>query len=827
MSEPSGRDDDSFLQPGGALRGGLWQQMSAEMSARDAPPLAPGSELAHFRILEKIGAGGMGVVYRAQDLRLGRSVAIKVLPAHALAGTARRDRFVREAQAASALNHPNIVTIYEIGSAGGVDFIAMELVEGQPLREALRPGALATHVAVAYAIEIARGLAAAHEKGIVHRDLKPENLLVDKDGRVKIVDFGVAKLVRVEALATGAAATPATASGEILGTVGYMSPEQARGGQADHRSDIFSLGAILYEMLTGRRAFRRDSGVETLNAILKEDPPALSEGGRNFPAGLEEIVAVCLAKDAGQRFQSARDVALALEAVAATPSVARARLPVWRSKPAVPLGLAVIALGIVALVVGGMRERLGGRTQPAPIRSIAVLPLQNLSGDAEQEYFADGMTDALIGNLARIAALRVISRTSAMRYKGAKASLPQIARELNVDAVVEGSVLRSGPRVRINAQLSDASTDRSLWAESYERDLHDVLVLQRELAQAIAKEIQVQLTQQEHARLAEASSVNPEVYQAYLKGLYHFNKGAKSPDDLRTAVEHYRQALAGDARYAPAWTGLARCYNSLGSLQVGRPREEMSRLAAAAARKALDIDEGAAEAHVALSLPSLYAWDWPAAEQGLRRALELDPGLAYAHSRAAHYFLARGRIEDAVAEARRGQDLDPFSTHASYTVGFVLVNARRYDEAITEFRRTLELDPSDSLARWHLGVAYAEKGMAEEAIAEHEKALSLTRRSAAMVGSLGDVLARSGRRSEALKLLAELTALSKRDYVNPAAFAFLHTGLGDTDRAFAWLDKGAEERVNLMIYIGTWPRLDPLRSDPRFQALLRRVGLPS
>jgi len=781
-----------------------------------------GRELSHFRILDEIAAGGMGVVYRALDLRLDRLVAIKVLPAQFLADPERRERFVREAKAASALNHPNIVTVYEIGSDAGLDFIAMELIDGQSLRTLTPSGGLPTAVAVAYAVEVSRALAAAHEKGIVHRDLKPENLMVTRDGRVKVLDFGLAKLLDETPPESGTPTLPQpTRPGAVVGTVGYMAPEQVRGLRADARSDIFSIGAVLYEMLTGTRAFARGSSVETLHAILNDDAPSLQTAGRSFPSGLTRVVGDCLNKDPERRFQSARDVAMALEAVSQAPSSAR-------DSPALRRWLAI---GLVALAAGtlgvmGLRGAFGGRPRAVAIRSIAVLPLENLSGDREQEYFTDGMTDALIGNLAKIGALRVISRTSTMRYKGTKAPLPQIARELSVDAVVEGSVLWSGDRVRINAQLSDAPNDRSLWSESYERDLKDVLALQRELAQAITQQVRVELTREDQAESGGASEVDPETYQAYLKGRYHLNTRRGREDDVRTAIDYFQQALARNPRYAPAYAGLSSCYFELSTVRVGLAPEATRPLALAAARKALELDDTLSEAHVSLASIQGVMWDWTAARQSLERALRLDPNSPRGHQVMSEYHTLFGRVEQAIAEARRTEAVDPFSALGPWRLGDALLNARRYDEAIAELRRAQVLDPKNSSVHWDIGIALAELGRFDESVAEHEQALLLSNRSPAFLGSLGSVLARAGRRAEALAVLEELKGLSARGYVTPAAFVFLYGALGEKDRAFEWMEKAAQDHTQMMKYLHVFPLLDPLRPDPRFAEMLRRVGLP-
>lgn len=466
-----------------------------------------------------------------------------------------------------------------------------------------------------------------------------------------------------------------------------------------------------------------------------------------------------------------------------------------------------------------------GRRGATTIRSIAVLPLQNLSGDAEQEYFTDGMMDALIEDLSRIGALRVISRTSTMRYKGATTPLRQIGSELRVDAVVEGSVLWSGDRVRISAQLSDTGADRTLWAGSYERDLRDVLALQRELSRAIAREIQVKLTPGEQAHLGAVGSVDPEAYEAYLRGRQHLSRNTE--DSGRKAIEQFQEALARSPRYAPAYAGLSVAYQILGSVQAGRPSADMKQLAEAAARKALELDESLAEAHRALAIIKMQTWHWAEAERGFRRAIDLDPSSTAARRSLSQYLQFFERHDEALAEARRAEALDPFSYLCADRVAATLFHARRYDEAIQAYGRALELDPTQAGSHWWRGLAYAERGQFDEAIRDHEEALTLSRRSPAHLGSLGGVYARRGQKAQALAVLEELRSLSKRGYVTPAAFVFVYTGLGDNDRAFEWLDKAAEDQTNLMQFLRIFPPLDPLRSDPRFETLLRRVGLKS
>jgi eukaryotic-like serine/threonine-protein kinase len=796
--------------------------------------LAAGTRLGPYEILSPLGAGGMGEVYRARDTRLGREVAVKVLPTVFSADQDRLRRFEQEARAAGVLNHPNITAVYDIGTHFGAPYVVSELLDGETLRERLAGASLPVRKATDYATQIAEGLAAAQEKGIVHRDLKPENLFVTKDGRIKILDFGLAKLMHTEIASAGATKAPtltaATEPGVVMGTVGYMSPEQVRGQPADHRSDIFAFGAMLYEMLSGQRAFGGATAADTMSAILKEEPPELARSRADIPPALEHIVRRCLEKSREERFQSARDLAFALrETSSASAASQSVSLPVPRSRSILwlaPLGLVVLLAALIAVNVGGLRERLFRGGQPARIRSLAVLPLENLSRDPEQEYFADGMTEELITDLGKIRALRVISRTSAMRYKRSKKSVQEIARELDVDALVEGSVLRSGSRVRITTQLIHAATDQHLWSESYERDLKDVLALQSEVARSIAQQIKVALTPQEKARLAEARPVDPEAHQLYLKGRYYASKNTQ--EAVQKALEYIKQSIDRDPAYAVAYAALANTYAGLGTTGIDAlpPRETMPR-AKAAALKALELDDTLAEAHANLGLVRwAYDWDWPAAEKDLKRAIELNPGLAMAHLRYANYLCSLGRFDEAVVEDKRALELDPLSLIINHAQGWPYHLSRRFDQAIERYRKTLEMEPNFARTHLRLGEVYAAKGMYREAIAEYQKFSSLGGGSTMAPALIGDARALAGERQGALRAIEELTAESKRRYVPSYHFAIVHAGLSDKDQAFVWLDRAYEERSQFLVDLRFEPILDPLRSDPRFADLIRRVGLP-
>ena len=780
--------------------------------------LREGTRLGPYEVVGPVGAGGMGEVYRGRDPRIGREVAIKVLPASFSKDPDRLRRFAREAQAAGVLNHPNVLVVYDVGEQEGSPYIVTELLEGETLRTRLAAGPLPIATSLDFTQQISRGLAAAHEKGIVHRDLKPENLFITRDGRVKILDFGLAKLTQLETKAP-TSETPTetgTEAGVTLGTVGYMSPEQVRGLPADARSDIFAFGAVLYEMLSGRRAFQSGSRVETLNAILKEEPTPLGS-----PA-LDRVIRRCLAKEPEKRFQSAADVAFGLGDASSEPAASPVDRPRRFRSPAVA-AVAAVALIAVAFVlirrVGPVPAAAGSRPR---FQSLAVLPLANFSGDRDQEYFSDGMTEAVISDLAQVSALKVISRTSVMQYKDTRKPLRQIASELHVDAVVEGSVTRAGDQVRITAQLIDAKSDEHLWAHDYERDVRDVLSLQGEVARAIAQAVRARLTPAEEKRLVNTRPIDPAAQEAYLKGRFFLGKGTE--DAIVKALGYFRASIEKDPLFARGYAGLADAYSGLRSLYRS-PREVMPQAQAAAAR-AVELDDSLAEGHVSLGFVRMfYEYDWSAAETQLRRAIALNPNLAEAHDGLALYLMANERHAEAISEIERAAQLDPLSPIVLGDLSWVYYGARRYDRAAGAARKLLELDPVSPWGHAALGLALEKSGQADEAIVELEKAAA-SDRSVTILEWLGGAYASAGRATDAKRIVGELVARSHKGYVCPYEVATIYAGLGEKDSAFAWLRQGVEERADCMPWIQADSKIDPLRSDPRYAAILTRVGFP-
>ena len=792
----------------------------------DGPDLRPGATLGPYRIEGPLGAGGMGEVFHGIDTRLDRRVAIKVLPSGVALDEQMRARFAREARAVAALTHAHICTLYDVGRHDEVDFLVMEYLEGDTLAARLAGGRLPLELTLTYAIEIASALDHAHRHGIIHRDLKPANIMLTASG-AKLLDFGLAKFRLAagegpaEADVTRASSFESddahlTRGGTILGTVRYMAPEQIDGHDVDARSDLFSFGAVLYEMLTGKRAFDGDSATSVRVAILEHEPPSVSSLEPLVPRAVDDIVLRCLAKDRDERWQTADGVLGELKRASASTMV--------RTHPQARRWVAAIVVtaitGLTAWLTGGFQH---WSTAPAAshIRSIAVLPLEDLSSDPDQEYFADGMTEQLIADLATIGELRVISRTSVMHYRNARKPVPTIARELQVDAIIEGSVVRASDRLRITVKLIRGGTGEIIWAQSYERDLRDVLALQSEVARTITSKVDITLTPQEQARLTSAQPVDPELHRQVLLGRHHTAKATE--EGLRKAVQYFDAAIAKDPSNALAHAGLAQAYTELAGFYVD-PREAMPK-AKRAAETALRLDESLADAHGALGYVHLvYDWDGPAAEKALLRALALNSTLATARLNYAAYLSTQARHDEAVREIRRAVDLDPRSirTHAFGTV--LLLFARRNDDAVELARKGLEFEPNHAFTLAFQGVAYAEQGRFTEAVDNVQRAAQLDS-SLTILALQAHVLAVAGRKEQAEKLLRHVEDAAKHRYFCPYEIATVYVSLGDMDTAARLFRKGTDERADCMPWLGVEPWIDSFRSDPRYGKLLRDIGL--
>ncbi|MGD0791824.1 MAG: protein kinase [Terriglobales bacterium] len=785
-----------------------------------------GLELGHYRIVEKIGAGGMGEVYRARDQHLDRDVAIKVLPPGTLIDEHARKRFRNEAFSLSKLNHPNIATIHDFDTQQGVDFLVMEYIPGITLSENLAAGPLPEKEVLRLGVQLAEGLSAAHEQGVVHRDLKPGNLRVTSDGRLKILDFGLAKLWRP---VTDSAATESLSETQAMaGTLPYMAPEQLLGEDVDARTDIHAAGSVLYEMATGQRPFADVERSQLIGAILRRPPlPPAALNPRLSPE-LERIIGKCLEKEAESRYQSAKELAVDLRRLLTPSTVTR---PISRRRFSVGKAILVAAACSGALLLtlvlglnpGGIRDKLFGGTAHASIRSLAVLPLANLSGDPEQEYFADGMTEALITDLSKIRALKVISRTSVMQFKGVKKPLPEIAQALGVDGILEGSVQRSGGRVRITAQLIRAVTDTHLWAESYERDTRDVLTLQSEVAQAIAREIKVAVSPEETRTLGGASPVNPDAYEAYLKGQSHWYH--LSREHLDAALGYFELALQKDPNYARAYVGVANVWLMRGDAGSMPPSEAIPR-AKAAVSEALTLDDTLSEAHIALAnIVGPYDHDWSAAEREFRRGIELNPNSADGHFMYADFLISMRRTQEWNTEVQRALELDPFNPFFPCFYGWHLVYVHRYDEAISQFHKVLATEPDFSSAHMGLWGALYKTGRHKEALAEARKFFAVLRDH-----EVEDALTRgyaAGGYTQAMHLAAEvLAARSTRTHVPGVRIARLYAHAGEKDQVMKWLDKAYEQGETPLVHLNVAWDWDDLRDDSRFQDLLRRMNFP-
>ena len=838
--------------------------------------LSTGTKLGRYEIRSKIGAGGMGEVYLAQDTELDRMVAIKILPEALASDPQRLQRFVQEAKAASALNHPHILTIHEIGTTANSRFIATEFIDGETLRQHVNAGMKLSDI-LETAIQICGALSAAHSAGIIHRDIKPENIMVRRDGYIKVLDFGLAKLTEPQGSTTDTEApTKAmvnTGAGTVMGTANYMSPEQAKGTHVDARTDLWSLGAVLYEMITGRVPFHGETPTETVSLILQKEAAPLTRFTNEVPAELERIVTKALTKDREERYQTAKDLLIDLRnlkrkievdaeiertvapelrpsvstgggqsvtptgsgGVAATTSAKTAHSAssaeyivsgIKQHKVAVAVIASLVLIAVGAGVIG-MSAYLRARNSEVAIESIAVLPFVNQNHDPDSEYLSDGVTESIINSLTQLPSLKVMARSSVFRYKGKEADPMAAGKELGVRAVLTGRIMQRGDSLTISTELLDVRDNKQLWGEQYQRKVSDLLAVERDIAREITGNLRLKLSGPEQSRVVKHYTENPEAYQLYLKGRFYWNR--RTEEGARKGIEYFQLAIDKDPTYALAYTGLADCYSILGtSYNVASlsPSEAIPK-AKSAATKALEMDDTLAEAHTSLAYIRLnYDWDWAGAEREFKRAIELDPNYANAHHWYSHYLMAMSRPEESLAESKRALELDQLDLVMNIHLGWHYIYAHQYDLAIAQFRKTLEMDPNYGLTHWYLGQAYALKGMYAEAETELLKAKYLLQQNVAVEADIGYAYAASGKGGEAKKVIDELKQSSKQRYISSYYLALIYTGLGEKDSAFEWLENAYRERSDLLIYLKVDSRLDSLRSDARFAELVWRVRLP-
>jgi eukaryotic-like serine/threonine-protein kinase len=790
-----------------------------------------GQTISHYRIIEQLGAGGMGVVFKAQDSRLQRAVALKFLPEKLAQQPQALERFRHEARAASALNHPGICTIYDIGEQDGQAFIAMEFIDGETLRNHIHGKALPVEELLELGIQIAEALDAAHSEGIIHRDIKPANIFVTKRGRAKVLDFGLAKLVPkgvaiAEADSGGESTGSTSIAGIISGTPSYMSPEQVRGDALDTRTDIFSLGLVLYETATGRQAFGGGTGGAIIEAVLTRPPVAVRGINPDIPPALEAIINKALHKDREQRYQHVanlladlqrlkRDIDSGLpdrEAVTGSHFASTADPPSSAGQP----------------ISRSSTQQTGSFRAPRvskTIGSLAVLPFENVSRDPENDYLSDGITESLINNLATVPKLRVMARSTVFRYKGRDIDPQAVGRELNVRAVLTGRMMQSGSSLRIGTELVDVATGSQIWGAQFDRKPGDIFVIQDEISNEISGKLRLQLTRAEKKRLNKRHTEDAEAYRLYLQGHHHWSRWTE--EGFYKAIGYFQQAIQKDPGYALAYAGVADSYVLLGWNSYLPPKDAFPK-GKAAAMSALEIAPDLGEAHTALAAVLwLHDWRWPEARKESQRALELDPCYPTANHYCAECLMTLGRHAEALTRMKKSLELDPLSLIINVAIGWAYYHARQYDEGVAQLLRTVELDPNYPMTCWILGLLYRKTARYDLAISAGKKAVNLSGGSPLMRAALAQTFATAGAAQEAIQILDDLQKLAKERYVVPHFFAGIYAGLGDHDRALEYLEKSYAEHCHWLIYLHIDPSLDDLRNDPRFQDLLRRVGLPA
>jgi serine/threonine-protein kinase len=792
-------------------------------------PLPAGTRLGRYVIVAPLGAGGMGEVYRARDTHLGRDVAVKVLPEHLAGDPDALARFQAEARAVAALEHPNILVLHDVGTESGCCFAVMELLEGETLKDRLDRAPLPWRKAVELGVALAEGLGAAHARGVVHRDLKPGNVFLTAAGQLKILDFGLAsRASSASALDTRPYTVVPTGPVTVYGTVPYMAPEQVRGQPADARSDIFSLGCVLYEMVTARPAFARRTRPEIQAAILHDDPPPLGGPAGAVPPELERVIRHCLEKNAEERFQSARDVAFALRALLGDTPTSQTFPAVPGRRPARP-GWGAAILLLAAAGAAALYFFLKPAPEPAPAAdadTVAVLPFVNVGGAADTEYLSDGMADSLARNLSQIRRLKVRPFSSALRYKGKQAELAAAGRGLQVRLLVAGRVMKRGDELSVSVELVDVQDHRLLWGRQFHHPFGNLILLQEEIAREIADNLPVTLTGKEKRQLTRHDTENAEAYRLYLLGRFAWNQ--RTREGLGRAIEYFQQAIGRDPHFALAYAGLADCYNLFAGYGYGQltPREAFRR-ARAMARRALRIDDSLAEAHTALAfVKATDDWDWPGAEREYQAALRCNPNYSTGRHWHACYLADLGRHAEALAEIRRARDLDPSSLIINGWLALILGYGGRTGEALRQAQATVRMDPGFAVGHFFLGTVYEMRGEYRQAARAFAKAVELERDSVTYLTALGSAEALAGRHDEARRILAELTARAKNRYVSPYGIASIYAGLGDKDAAFRWLERAFAERDAGLGNLQIDPNWEPLRSDRRFQELVRRMKFP-